>query len=292
MSTVGSPEWTPEHGWASLANCGEGMVARSVGRADKSLAPVNAMGRWVFRAPAGTRLVSLAADYRGWAMWPWYTGFKNTDNDDWQFCMDFCHSTLTQWARVNFPNLSQGGIALETQCWATTTGCRRDGNNYGISYLRNIVIWLADDWAPSTAITGGSLTTAGWKRGTQSLDYSAVDNTGIRSVRTLIDGVPVGRDDWPCDAYRPIPCANAGGSMPIDTPAVFRTDGKHVITIEATDGGYNVTSDSRTVLVDNAPPGQPAGLSVAGLGSWTATNHFTASWTDGQAEGAPVAATR
>lgn len=288
--------WTPEKNVgaadAYLVSCGEGMVARSVVSADRSLAPPGSMGRWVFRAPAGTRLVSLSADYRGYAMWPWYTGFKNTDNDSWQFCMDFCESTLSQWSRINFGGLSQGGIALETQCWATTTGCRRDGDNRGASYIRNVLLGLADDWAPTVRITGGSLTTSGWKRGTQSFDYSGTDNTGIRTIRVSVDGAPVGRDDRQCDVYRPVPCDNAVGSMPIDTRAVFRTDGQHVITIEATDGGYNTASSSRTVTVDNTPPGQPDDLSVAGAGTWTSSNHFVASWRAGSAEGAPIAATR
>src|SRR4051794_41055574 len=47
------PEWTPDAGYAALYTCADGMMARSVGRADKSLAPPTSMGRWAFRAPAG-----------------------------------------------------------------------------------------------------------------------------------------------------------------------------------------------------------------------------------------------
>jgi hypothetical protein len=224
-------------------------------------------------------------------MWPWETGLTNLDTGQWQFCMSFCNSTLSQWAAFSFGNLSQHGIALQTTC-TSPTGCRRDGNNFGAGYLSGVVVTLADDVAPATRITGGSLTTAGWKRGTQTIDYSATDNTGIRTLETIADGVVVGRQDFACDPHRPVPCANAGGGLPLDTRRVFSGDGRHTLTIRATDGGENTSSASQTVLVDNTAPAQPQNLTLMGSGDWQSTNQFEATWQPPTSAGAPIAAAR
>jgi hypothetical protein len=179
------------------------------------------------------------------------------------------------------------GIQLAAIC-GVQEGCLRNGTYKGEARLSHTVVVLADDWAPGLSINGGSLLTSAWRSGVQTVDYSAWDNAGIRTVRTLVDGRVVSREERPCDDHAVVPCGNAGGPMSLPTSALG-TDGRHTLAIEVTDGGYNVVSASRTILIDNTAPGQPDGFSVPSAGAWRSTNSFAASWVLPPNQGSPIA---
>lgn len=284
-----SPGYGTSYGAGCPGNPGAGgLIARSVGRADRSLAPQGSHGSWTFWAPAGTRVVGLAGDYYiAHTTYPWASGIRNPDNGQWLYCAAICPNIDRQWVPFWLGGLSLRGIALSAVC-VTAAGCRRDGTNGAEAHLSRMVVTLADDWAPGVAITGGSLTAAGWRRGVESLSYSAQDNTGIRTVRVLADGQSIGRDDPPCDPWSPTPCPNTARGVNVDTATAFRRDGAHTITVEATDGGYNVASASRRVYVDNTAPAQPATLALQGGGAWRSTNRFGASWKLPANQGSPI----
>jgi hypothetical protein len=69
---------------------------------------------------------------------------------------------------MSYPGLSLRGIQILVVCW--TSGCRRDGENYGRAQLSYISVVLADDWRPVVAITGGRLVDGRWHRGCRRSD--------------------------------------------------------------------------------------------------------------------------
>jgi hypothetical protein len=286
------PSSTPGYGAAYGAGCpgypgAGGLLARSVGRADKSLAPVGSYAAWTFWAPAGTRVVGFSAYYTGFSKYPWVPGIRDPDSGRWINCSLACPILFPNWSYLSYSGLSQRGIGILTICWAG--GCRGDADNSGRAQLSHTSVVLADDQPPAVSITGGTLVAGSWRHGTQTLSYAAQDNTGIRTVRTLVDGQSVGRADLACDPHAVVPCRNTSATMNVDTSVLFRQDGDHTITVEATDGGYNVASATRHVLVDNTAPNQPSSLVASAARAWTSVNRFGASWTLPPNQGSPIA---
>ena len=68
--------------------------------------------------------------------------------------------------------------------------CASDGQLVAFLALRNVTLRLQDVWKPSVAIVGGSLASGGWKRGVQTVEVAGSDNTGVASLRALVDGAP------------------------------------------------------------------------------------------------------
>lgn len=264
-----------------------GLIARSVKRANTSTAPAGSQASWIFRAPAGTRIVGFSGFYRGTGRYPWVPGIRDPYSGRWINCSLACPVMFPNWTHLSYGGLSLRAIALTTVCW--TGRCRRDGAHSGAAQLSHAVVVLADDTRPGVAITGGTLTAPTWRRGAQSLEYLARDNTGIRTIRVLADGRTVGRYDRSCDPWAVVPCHNAATTLKLDTAAVFRGEGRHVVTIEGTDGGYNRASSSRTVYIDNTAPAQPASLRVLDPGHWQTRNRFTVTWQSPNDHRAPIA---
>jgi hypothetical protein len=286
-----SPNYGTSYGAGCPGNPGAGgLVARNVGRADHSLAPYGSHGSWSFTAPQGTRVVGLSGDYYVASHgWPWLSGIRDPDSGYWLYCAAICPNDGLPWFSFSLGGLSLHAIALSVVC-SSTSGCRRDGSYGAEAHLSRTTVTLADDWLPAVSITGGSLTTAGWHRGVQTLTYSAQDNTGIHQVQTLVDRQVVGIEQRGCDPRAVLPCPNGGGSMSLDTATTFRSDGKHTLGIQATDASGNAVKASRTVYVDNTAPGQPSALAVAGGGTWRSTNRFAATWMLPPADaGSPIA---
>jgi hypothetical protein len=192
---------TPGYGTAyggcpGYPGTGVGLIARSVGAADRVPAPPGSYAAQSFWAPAGTRVVGFSAYYKSYGAYPWVPGIRDSQSGQWINCSLVCPFLVDRWTYMSYPGLSLRGIQILVVCW--TSGCRRDGENYGRAQLSYISVALADDWRPVVATTGGTLVDGRWHRGLQTLGYSARDNAGIRRVRTLVDGRVVGRSDLGC----------------------------------------------------------------------------------------------
>jgi hypothetical protein len=86
---------TPNSGTAYGDGCpgypySGGLLARSVGRADTSLAPHGSYASWTFRAPAGTHIAGFATYFRSYAKYPWVPGIRDPDSGRWLNCSLAC----------------------------------------------------------------------------------------------------------------------------------------------------------------------------------------------------------
>jgi hypothetical protein len=147
--------------------------------------------------------------------------------------------------------------------------------------LKAVAVTIEDDYGPTVANAGGVWATSGWLNtagGVPRVTYDASDASGVSRARLLVDDqLRSSDDDWSnsCDYRQPRPCTNvSGGSFPLHSDGL--ADGAHTLTLQAWDAAGNLSSVSRTLLVDNTPPLAPeAVIETKGAGNgWTARNEF------------------
>ncbi|MDQ3344387.1 MAG: hypothetical protein M3524_12585, partial [Actinomycetota bacterium] len=140
----------------------------------------------------------------------------------------------------------------------------------------------ADQTPPSVQIAADNPYTQGaWVNGNQPVNYTANDNTGVKSAQAYVDGADAGEHSRDCN-YRGlgglIPCPNGPGSIP---PRADRLpQGTHTLGLIATDSANNLAvSNLITVRVDRTAPGAVP-VAVAGGEGWRSGNDFDVSWTN------------
>ena len=97
---------------------------------------------------------------------------------------------------------------------AGNRGCAARRLNY--IKTRRAVVEVADFAAPAVSITGGDLVGGGWVKDTRSLQISAGDNTGVRSVRARIGSTRTRTETLSCNTALIRPCANGPLSLSVD----------------------------------------------------------------------------
>jgi hypothetical protein len=131
--------------------------------------------------------------------------------------------------------------------------CNTGGNANPLGFFRikASVVTIRDDTAP--AIDGaGPLFESGWRRGDADLGISAADNTGIKNVRLLVDGLEHNRVDLPCDYTFPRPCSDTNTRIGLGSAPI--ADGSRQVQLVAEDAAGNLTTVSRTVTIDAHGP--------------------------------------
>jgi hypothetical protein len=144
------------------------------------------------------------------------------------------------------------------------------------AHVYGAVVTLTDTQVPTGVSAGGTVTSAGWKRGSVAGTISGTDNLGVRNVRWYADGTVVSTSaDRACDYSTTVPCTNASGvSYALSTTGL--TDGSHDIRAAVVDPAGNETKGAQFgVQVDNTPPPSPSALHVTGGGS---SSGFSATW--------------
>lgn len=155
------------------------------------------------------------------------------------------------------------------------------------SAVRALTITIEDDIGPG-AWVWGDLTAGGWRRGSQLVMFSGVDDgSGIRFGETTLDGNRIDLHEYPCAkasiagewrGTRMQPCDphGADGAM-IDTTRF--SDGPHTLRHCSTDFAGNVgCTAEQTVNIDNNPPAHPRSLVLAGGDAWRRVDDFDFSW--------------
>ena len=180
-----------------------GLVTRNGVASDpKATVPQGAYSAWTFRAPTGAKLsrIGYHHEFCGWS------GFKAgiaSASGTWLHASG--PAACGTMAAPDF-TLALGGatsVQLRTQCVAGPCKVGDGLNAYGT--INNVAVTISDTTKPSLAITGGSATTPGWKRGLVTVAYSATDNVGI--ARVSISAGRVARrssDNVQHDAARPL----------------------------------------------------------------------------------------
>jgi hypothetical protein len=259
---------------------GEGIVTRmSTG---SGTAWNGASSRHTFTAPPGNRVIGIAADLKFNATRGWYAGFVDS-SPSWIWCGPSCTSFGLYLHYSLGTNTQQ--LFAQVTC-GRPEGCPRFASD-GVLAMKNVTVTVADDIAPSVAITGGSVTQPGWHTGDQTVQFAASDSAGARFVRFYVNQAFVKEHGTACDDDRPRPCPDTSGTVTLPAE-VFRSDSSHVVHAQAIDAAGNERWTSHRVLVDRTPPAQPQDVVVDGGGAWRATNTFSVSWRNPVQDASPI----
>jgi hypothetical protein len=269
-----------------------GIITRNVVVAGGGTSTATAQMK--FTAAPGTTIIGLAAAYDFYRADAKWESVLSTGTQALRGCAvggpNVCGLTsqgVAQW--VDVPGGSQV-IYIDVSC--VSNGCPLAGDaahNYLSAYARlaSASVRLQDDSPPAINGVSGGLWADGWRSGNQPVAVDASDNSGIRRTAVLVDGQQRLKLDRACDASQVVPCPNG-----VDTyeglPTGAYTDGPHDVTVQAVDAAGNVSSASRSVLVDNSPPGPPQAVTVEGGEGWQPRTAFNLHWANPPASGAPT----
>ena len=150
----------------------QGLVARHI---PGVTSPRNAIARVTFTAPPGASLSRMSYDHRFCGGATFNAGIINAAGTWLHYSGPLSCGTL-----VLSPNtLSLGGTPWVSFAASASTTRARGCRNHGIRRDELGDGLGSDSTAPQLAVTGGSATTPGWKRGPIDLGYQASDNTGV-----------------------------------------------------------------------------------------------------------------
>jgi hypothetical protein len=291
------------------SNPATGLVTRASATAGPGWVPYWAGAYQIFEAPPGASLEAVWFDVAVIRLaTTWSTGIVTFDND-------FNVGGLP-WGCYGGPGCGIGTPAFfgpiavglgghtkfrfETRCVAAG-GCDISASGFqpGMRALfsaANVTVRVQDSTTPSVSLSGGSLFSGEWLRGTHSGYSAESDNVGIMINRTWVDDRELlysedFRDGgWPgdirCDYTRRRPCNDMpGAGSHVNTRAL--SDGTHQLRVEAVDAAGNAGSAIRTIKVDNTAPAR-VNTNVEGGEGWRQTNDFSVSWTNSSDQAAPI----
>lgn len=268
--------WAPfrsnEHVEAFTSCSGEGLTARNSG--GYLSVPPWSRGMVYFDAPPGARIVRVSGEARQNSTGGWLAGIRDEGLGRWLWCGPGCVSTFGTWAGFDIGNLSTGRIAAVVECGGSP--CKRENQVQGLISIRNVSVVVYEDNPPDVAITGGSLVSGGWKRGLQSVEVAASDPVGTKSVAMYLLGKEARRVVHECNYSLRSPCPSAIESLDLNT--MLFSDGRHELTVRATDSAENTAEVRREIAIDNTAPLSLFDLTVAGGDGWRGTNEFNLSW--------------
>jgi hypothetical protein len=141
--------------------------------------------------------------------------------------------------------------------------------------------------APSGALWGPSVA-GGFHKGTESVAVAAQDvGGGVASITLSVDGQPMETYTAPCNFTFAQPCPSSTGTQTLTLPTTQLSDGKHTLTLVATDAAGNQSNvASEEITVDNSAPAAPVGLSATPTQAGGST--FAVTWSDPQGQVAPI----
>ena len=269
----------------AYANCpGEGIVARMSG-APTGNAPYATGARNVFTAPPGTRAIRFQANVNQIAERGWAAGLVDS-TPRWLWC-----NSCTTWTPYSHFDVWMNSPQLFAQVTCgNPAGCPRQRLE-GLMAMRDVIVTVEDNIPPGVAITGGSVTAGGWRSGSQDVQYSAWDSSGIRFVEFIVDGQVRSAYGGRCNEVTSRPCEDAGGTSVLGSDA-FGLDGRHTVSIRVLDAAGNRSETRHDVLVDRTSPGQALGALLEGSDAWRARNEFIVRWRNPPQSAAPIVAAR
>jgi hypothetical protein len=269
---------------------GAGLQAASAGNTTANYLTI---ADFRFSAPAGTRVMRLEVTRHG-------EKYKYSEDparaDGWAvygqeasgvvlgggFDPENCHTSPSPGpASCTVPpagapetktfELNTTGVSYGVVC-GDTSGCP---TNYGIPLalmtVRGAAVTLEDDSNP-TLTAGGPLLGDGWVPASATSTVDAGDNSGISSLKLLLDGTARASAPTPCNFTKPVPCANVKGAT-LGLGAGDIADGPHTLSVVAADAAGNPARTDKRVQLDGHAPSVSVGLPRRG--------RFSAAVTDG-----------
>jgi hypothetical protein len=269
-----------------------GIITRNVVVASGGTS--SALAQMKFTAAPGTTIIGLAAAYDFYRADAGWEAVLSTGTQALRGCAvggpnvcGFTSQGVAQW--IDVPGGSQV-IYIDVSCSNNSCPLAAGdaGHNYLSAYARlaSAAVRLQDDSPPAINGVSGGLWTDGWKSGNQPVAVDASDNSGIRRTVVFVDGQQRFKGDRACDATQVVPCPNGADTFDVATGAY--ADGQHSVTVQAVDAAGNVSSASRSILVDNSPPGPPQAVTVEGGEGWQSRTAFNLRWANPPASGAPT----
>jgi hypothetical protein len=263
---------------------------------------------WTFTAPAGTTISGLTYER--------YIGHSLDPKNSWvpalrvdgaivpeETCLDTVENGETcsvggppgtggEPARIT--GLSAHELSLGIVCQPPTEReCVTGATQHAVwAAMYGATVTLSDPTAPTLSAPSGSLwgpgEAGGFHKGTESVAIAAQDvGGGVAHFVLSADGRPVASYTAPCDFTFAQPCPSSTGAQTLSLPTTQLSDGKHTLTLVATDAaGNQSTVASEEIVVDNSPPPPPVGLSAAA--TQTGGSTFTATWSDPPGQLAPI----
>ncbi len=257
-----------------------------------------------FEAPRGARLRSARFDWDGRrAVSDWTIGLVGGDGRLIAGCRGGLRSTPASCLlgdpkgarRVSRGLGGRRSIRIEASCGLSggcETGSVRSGGDRTRAWLavHDPVVVVADGSAPNMTL-GGSLLGRRWQRGRREATIAARDNVGIRSTTLRIDGRLRDTDRSHCDFAQRVPCpASIRRGHRVRTRRL--ADGRHVVSLGATDSAGNARRSERTIRVDNHAPRAVRRVRLAGGAGVRSRNSFDLRWTPPPGQAAPIVRAR
>jgi hypothetical protein len=269
-----------------------GLGARHQEQPSGYTVPSGAAARWWFDAPPGTAVVGIRANalfeqfHHGWQV-----GLSNGSQ-----LLEGCPSTGTSTGGVCVGSMFAADYrpvppsrVLYTEVFCAIGPCPAGGAGkfWARGSLTYAVVTVADDIPPTLGNVGGDLWTDRWVAGTRQLNFDASDNTGIKQVRVLLDGLERAGASRGCDGTAKT-CPDWPGAVLSIATGDRIADGRHTVTIQAVDRADNPVAVSRDVHIDNTPPAAPQEAAIVDGDGWRSTAKFDVQWKNPPQATAPI----
>ena len=269
-----------------------GLGARPKVFRSRQAVPAGAATRWFFEAPPSTAIVGIRANALFEQDNPrWQVGLLNSSG-----LLVGCRATRSTGG-VCIDAMSAGDyvplppsdvIYTEVQCVFRPCPLGLAGRFWARGSMTFARVTIADGTVPTLAGVGGDLWTGDWIAGKRQVNFDAADNTGIKEVRTLIDGGLKSASRRDCDPTMKTCPDWPGVSLTVATGSDL-SDGKHRLTVQAVDRADNVGELTRDLFIDNTPPASPRDVAVRTGDAWRPSATFDVTWKNPPQDFAPIA---
>jgi len=211
---------------------------------------------WAFYAPQGAFINTVNLERRSFAGGTYAPAVSVCS------AAGNCNSYVVNTSGYEGTQFGPGGWAYLT----VFIGCGVSPCNAGgYIYVRNLVFTIDDVTPPAVGPLGGSLVSAGTKRGNESLTVGASDpGGGVRRVAVKVNGAIIGERALGCAldgngiGSRLRPCGGASESFSVSTEAPPWVQGANTLEVcafdYATGNSPNQGCRSQTIVVDNSCP--------------------------------------
>jgi hypothetical protein len=251
--------------------------------------PDGAVAGWTFTVPAGLQITGVAYHRYLYSQDAnWVPEVRTADGTQLETCTPTSPTFVCSMGQpggagppASFASIATMALEVDLRCALIggTTNCS-DGatQQHGLAVIYDPQVTITDNATPSITSTTGQLWATGYHSGTESVNYSAGDESGIRSATLAIDAnSPSIGGQLACDFTLAVPCPNpSSGPLSINTNLL--ADGAHTATLAVQDSAGNPASVSHQFTVDNHGPAPPNSLTASPIVPGGST--FNVSWSN------------
>jgi hypothetical protein len=260
-------------------------------------APTGTNAGWTFTAPAGTSIEAITYErYIGHYLDPKNAWSPALRADGTIVAGETCLDTVEDSENCYLGAPAHEGAPLGEQtslhahtltvginCESAHEECITAPTYYRVwAAMYGATVTVNDPTPPTLGEPAGQLWEAAaaghYSKGSEALQVSATDDGGgVRAISVSSEGKQLATYEATCNYTMPQPCALSTGSQSLSVPTTELHDGRHVISVIATDAAGNVSSvASREIDIANDAPPAPTNLTATPSG----TTSYIVAWTD------------